>query len=197
MIYSIYQITNKFNGKKYIGVTDNVSRRWQQHKNCKLRRPLYLAFEKYGIDNFDFKVIYQSKDREHAIKEAEPLFVKLHNAYGSDGYNLNEGGHDTNTPEKRKRSSERMRLNNPMTGRTNSTSFKKGHKPVITAERNKKISESKRGSGNPNYGKPETSARLNKRVTCPHCEVETNKGNATRWHFDKCKSKDPIAEFLI
>ncbi len=154
-----------------------------------MRRPLYLAFEKYGVDNFDFEVIYQSKDREHTIKEAELLFIKLHNAYGSGGYNLNEGGQDNNTPEKRKRASERMRLNNPMTGRTNSTSFKKGHEPIITAERNRKISESKKGRRNPNYGKPETSARLNERVTCPLCKVETNKGNAKRWHFDKCKSK--------
>lgn len=104
------------------------------------------------------------------------------------GYNLNEGGQDTNTLEKKKRASERMRLNNPMAGRTNSTSFKKGHVPIITADRNNKISASKKGCNNPNYGKPETSARLNERVTCPHCNANTNKGNAKRWHFDNCRS---------
>lgn len=26
---------------------------------------------------------------------------------------------------------------------------------------------------------------------CPHCGVKVNKGNALRWHYDKCKFKDP------
>jgi hypothetical protein len=24
-------------------------------------------------------------------------------------------------------------------------------------------------------------------ITCPHCNVESNRGNAKRWHFDNCK----------
>jgi predicted GIY-YIG superfamily endonuclease len=30
---------------------------------------------------------------------------------------------------------------------------------------------------------------INKRVTCEHCGVETNKGNYSRWHGDNCKRK--------
>ena len=28
---------------------------------------------------------------------------------------------------------------------------------------------------------------VKEQLTCPHCNVTTNKGNATRWHFNKCK----------
>lgn len=34
-----------------------------------------------------------------------------------------------------------------------------------------------------------TLNNINKKVTCEHCGVETNKGNYSRWHGDNCKRK--------
>ena len=54
----LYKITNKINGKVYIGKTSlTVEERYKEHlqdykKDTKEKRPLYDAFNKYGIDNF-------------------------------------------------------------------------------------------------------------------------------------------------
>jgi group I intron endonuclease len=57
----IYKITNKVNGKVYIGKTKDPERRWREHKNESLKAEkkyvIYLALNKYGINNFDFEVI--------------------------------------------------------------------------------------------------------------------------------------------
>lgn len=54
----IYKITNQINGKIYIGKTlKDISSRWREHckaakKVCCEKRPLYMAINKYGIENF-------------------------------------------------------------------------------------------------------------------------------------------------
>jgi group I intron endonuclease len=58
----IYKITNLINGKSYIGQSLHIERRFLQHKSPYERerysnKPLYKAFEKYGIENFDFSII--------------------------------------------------------------------------------------------------------------------------------------------
>lgn len=45
----IYKITNKINGKSYIGKTNNLIRRWNEHKSGKGGTAiLSKAFIKYG-----------------------------------------------------------------------------------------------------------------------------------------------------
>lgn len=193
MLYSIYKITNRVNGKCYIGFTQDVARRFKQHiSNSKKDAPdsqIARALKKYGTDNFSFEVVYQTKDREHALLEVEPKLIEEYNSF-TNGYNANEGGHNTNTEEMRLANSERMKIDNPSFKKLNSGVFKKGNVPIITEERNRKISLSKLGKNNPNYGKIGCADQLNKLDhTCPHCGVTTNKGNAKRWHFDNCKTK--------
>ena len=58
----IYKITNKINGKCYIGQSNDIHRRWKQElaPNAKLNPHLARAFEKYGIDNFEFEIIEEA-----------------------------------------------------------------------------------------------------------------------------------------
>lgn len=63
----IYIITNTVNGKRYIGSSININRRWAEHKKPSMRdKPyaIYRAFKKYGIENFKIDVLCECKDGE-------------------------------------------------------------------------------------------------------------------------------------
>ena len=84
-IIGIYKITNIVNGDSYIGSSNNVKRRWREHK-CTSRwnehpnSQLYHDFQKYGIDKFVFEVIAEVE--EDSLKEMEQRFIeKLHPTY--------------------------------------------------------------------------------------------------------------------
>jgi hypothetical protein len=55
-------IKNKINGKLYIGQTirQDINDRWRQHKSFKkdtIGNYLYNAYKKYGLNNFEYKLI--------------------------------------------------------------------------------------------------------------------------------------------
>lgn len=92
----IYHITNKLNGKKYIGQTVNINRRKRVHFNRLNNKnhhspKLQMAWNKYGEDNFDFT--YQTfiiKDiKELDILEQEE--IKKYDSF-NNGYNMTLGG---------------------------------------------------------------------------------------------------------
>lgn len=91
----IYKITNKVNGKKYIGKTEyaNPTKRFKEHindskKDCEKHRPLYRAFNKYGIDNFDFEIIEETDN----TSSRERYWIEYYNTYYGEGYNATLGG---------------------------------------------------------------------------------------------------------
>lgn len=96
-IHYIYKITNKINGKIYIGQTVNAIKRWSQHKtaarNNKPTQIIHHALIKYGIENFVFDVIACCLD-QNAANEAETTIVKQEDSYVSinKGYNVSNGG---------------------------------------------------------------------------------------------------------
>ena len=72
----IYKITNKVNGKVYIGQSVDIKKRWNRHlhtvnnPNYKgYNYPLYRAMRKYGIENFLFEVIEECGKTELDDKE--------------------------------------------------------------------------------------------------------------------------------
>ena len=95
----IYKITNKVNGKVYIGQSRDIKRRWYEHRKVKgdydrHSYPLYSAIEKYGIDNFEFEIIEQCEIDE--LNNREIYWIDKFNALvekmGGNGYNLTKGG---------------------------------------------------------------------------------------------------------
>ncbi len=74
-IYTIYRAINKINGKSYIGFTQNFIERKKQHINNSFNpnsNSYNYAFHKeirsFGEDNFDWYILYQSKDKYHTKK---------------------------------------------------------------------------------------------------------------------------------
>jgi group I intron endonuclease len=120
----IYMITNKINGKAYIGQTkcEKVNIRWGEHK----RRPtgcLKGAFDKHGINNFEFSTICEIPERpgwREELDSSEILEISTRNTLTPHGYNIETGGN------KRK---------------------------IVSIETRRKISESRKGSLHPFFGR--------------------------------------------
>jgi len=90
----IYKITNKINGKIYIGqTTRSLNKRWKEHlyntTNCS---KLYKAIRKYGPDNFTIEEI-DGANSQSELNYKEWLLIHKFNSLDRDrGYNLREGG---------------------------------------------------------------------------------------------------------
>lgn len=89
----IYVITNKINGKRYIGQSIDIIRRWRAHRTSYWTSDLYLyrAMRKYGLESFIFEVLQECEKEE--LNTLEKYWI---NFYQSDnpafGYNLTAGG---------------------------------------------------------------------------------------------------------
>ena len=90
----IYKITNKVNGKSYIGKTERtIQRRFQEHcheayEERSYDRPLYRAIRKYGKENFEVTELEQTDQAE----EREIYWINFYKTYGANGYNATKGG---------------------------------------------------------------------------------------------------------
>ncbi len=130
----IYKITNKLNGKIYIGQTvRRLKVRIKQH----LTRGESLvskAIKKYGIDNFTIEQI----DHAHSIDELnnkEIYWIAFYDCVAPKGYNLSRGGLGSlgvlHTQKWKEQHSFKMRgAGNPLFGKhhTAETKFKIGLK---------------------------------------------------------------------
>lgn len=87
----IYKITNKINGKCYIGQSINIIQRFREHKSCKADKPLYRAFKKYGLKNFKFEILEECTKEK--LNEKEIYYIAFYNSTtDGNGYNLEHGG---------------------------------------------------------------------------------------------------------
>lgn len=80
----IYKITNKINGKSYIGQSSSVFARWQQHVSKK-ERLVGKAIKEYGLQNFIFEVL-EITDNSQAT-ERENYWINYYES-NKNGYNL-------------------------------------------------------------------------------------------------------------
>lgn len=93
-MFYIYKITNTKNGKFYIGKTEDLSRRWSDHKyKAKSGKThLYNAICKYGEDTFDIEEIDSHENEDVAYALEKHWIEKLDSRNPDIGYNLAEGG---------------------------------------------------------------------------------------------------------
>jgi group I intron endonuclease len=88
----IYEFTNKVNNKKYIGQTWDINRRIREHKNgWGFAKLLKSAIKKYGIDNFNIRILFKTKD-QIILDNAEIISIELSGCLSPNGYNLDLGG---------------------------------------------------------------------------------------------------------
>lgn len=107
----IYKITNKITSQNYIGQTiQDLNERWRQHRSSKSNcRYLKSAFTKYGIENFDFKLICIGFDSN--LNDLEIYYINKYNSISPNGYNLRLGGNSggRHNEETKKKISETLK----------------------------------------------------------------------------------------
>lgn len=88
----VYKIQNKVTGFIYIGCSQNIEKRFQQHvtrlkAGNHQNRHLQGSFNKHGLENFVFDVVFESYCEECVLKNLESLFIwsedpsKLYNIF--------------------------------------------------------------------------------------------------------------------
>ena len=108
----IYRITNRVNGRQYVGRTiQGLRTRWQKHVRSAIRNDhpriaLHSAIRKYGPDAFCVEVLAKLQTNTDLL-DAERLFIWAHRQSNIRLYNLTAGGdgslglkHSTETKEK-------------------------------------------------------------------------------------------------
>lgn len=90
----IYMITNKINQKIYIGQSNDIERRWSEHKRSKDNCIIHKAIRKYGADNFELSVVKECTLSD--LSELEIYYIKYYNSIFPNGYNMTMGG-ETNS----------------------------------------------------------------------------------------------------
>lgn len=141
MTSGVYHILNTLNGKRYIGSSVDIEKRWRNHlymlKNG-IHHNLHLqrAFNKYGENVFAFEILEIAKKDECIQREQSYLdsIVPKYNFCPTAGSPLGY----KHTPETRHKIGEILR------GRK---------KPPRSDEHRHRISEAKMGERNPMYGK--------------------------------------------
>lgn len=71
----VYAITNKINGKVYVGSSADIEKRWNYHrrelsKNSHKNKHLQNAWNKYGENNFEFTIVEAcEKEEQYAVEQ--------------------------------------------------------------------------------------------------------------------------------
>lgn len=173
----IYLITNKVNGKQYVGQTTmTIRERWRLHKSNSsgnLKMPVCKAIKKYGANNFVIKTLETlqaetKQDLVDQLNESEIKYIAQFQTFGN-GYNATSGGGGTlNKPvtEQTKQLIRETKIGekNPMYGTTWSPERREQMK-ILTS-----------GPNNHNYGKttsPETKMKLSQKLLGRVVSTET------------------------
>ena len=92
----IYVITNTKNNKKYIGKSIDINRRFKEHISPyewsrTPNKPLYLAFQKYGLINFSFQILEECEKEK--LNEREKYWIEYYDTTNKNkGYNIQASG---------------------------------------------------------------------------------------------------------
>ena len=141
--YSVYILTNKVNGKMYVGITSKKpNARWEGGQGYKGCPKIWNAIQKYGWDGFDHDIFASNLTQEEACHMEKFLIEKLDTQ--KKGYNCFEGGQ---APKQTEETKEKLRV------------IHTGKK--LPKEWCESISRSKSGANHPYYGKhrPESTRK--------------------------------------
>ena len=142
----IYKITNKLNGKVYIGQSRDIDARWRQHINAKDNFAIHNAIKKYGEENFKFEVLLECPADMLNVWERD--MIALYDCMSPYGYNLTEGGEGCKCSEETRLKLSNIRKGKHFSEETKhkiSESMKGKKRQPFSAETKKKMSDVRKG----------------------------------------------------
>jgi group I intron endonuclease len=154
------------NGKVYIGFAGDPEQRWRKHKNDAEKGRGYVfhqAIRKHGWHNFVFEVLCCGKDKRAMLEHVEPQLIQQYrSSIGDHGYNMHRkvigaSGRAVDRRIRRKPCSDETRRKLSEVG--------KGHHRggwKFSDETRTKMSASRSGAGNANFGKAMTEEQKQK-----------------------------------
>ena len=209
MYYYLYQITNKVNGKIYVGVHSTLD---MDDGYLGSGKHLWRAIEKYGKDMFD-KTILRFFDSETDMYVAEAELVNSDFINRKDVYNLREGGlggwsfvhskklhhgftgkrHTVESKKKISESSRNRVVSNETKSRLSTNNFARRNPEEQRAHAKKAAIKSNEARTKDSIERISLAVKSQwlsiENVECPHCCKIGRGGVMKRWHFDKCKNK--------
>lgn len=168
----IYKITNKINGKVYIGQTVQYStRRISNHKyylrhNKHYATHMQRAWNKYGEDSFTFEHIDKASNIDE-LNEKEQYWIAFYKSIDPNfGYNSDRGGKNKRMTDRQKEAlrqrmignthsvGKKQNLSDEQRKRRSETAIKNNTGRIYSKETRKKIGDHFRGEKSVFFGKP-------------------------------------------
>ena len=169
--FFIYKIENKINNKIYIGKTSRpLEKRWNEHTNASYRYKdniglsinlLYRSIRKYGIINFEIKIVCQCIDINE-LNELETFLIDEYRlSYPNKIYNIAKGGAGGSTWNNHPKRNEFAQLkkeqmlgeNNPMYGKSVYDIWLQKYGKEEADKRQKESNKNKKGNWELKFGK--------------------------------------------
>jgi group I intron endonuclease len=203
-LYTIYRALCKTTNKSYIGFDSNYPARQVVHKcsSKKEKTKFYNAIRKYGWDDFEWSILYQSTDRDNTLHKMEKHFIELYDSF-INGYNSTLGGDGTFgyvfSEEQRKNISEKNKISKPQTVehvaariaslKNNPNAFKGFLGKTHSEETRKRLSDRFKGESK---SKEHIEAMKHRPqditiIECEYCGKIGPYKNMKQWHGDRCK----------
>lgn len=95
MTCGIYLIKNIKTGRKYIGQSIDIERRWKEHKKYQNEGHSYIdnSIKKYNSNIFELSIIYECENNVELLNELEKYYIWKYNTFeDKNHYNLTPGG---------------------------------------------------------------------------------------------------------
>ncbi len=203
---TIYKITNKINGKMYVGQTiGSIYDRWCGHRSettRKIKYPLYLAFTKYGVENFiiDTIEVLPIDATQEDLDNREKYWISTLQTVSPRGYNLSPGGQKGRG---RVSKETRLRMSLAKIGKKRKSYSEETRRKLSIANKGKKLSEEHKAKVTANFkgrtpwnkGIPQTKevkkklsdTKMGKKRGPTSEKVKTKLSIATKKYWDKKK----------
>lgn len=195
MKHYTYKITNNVNGKYYLGRRSFNNEMIEADSYFGSSKILKRSIRKYGKDSFT-KEILEIYDTYEELVEAEKTLITADIVADPLCYNIALGGWGGYTYYEGRKSvlSEegKQRISEANTGRPRPDASKRNLETGFNKHWAGKTRSEQDKANKSLAAKKNVEAGINpftQKIKCPHCNKETDTGNAKRWHFDKCKER--------